>query len=249
MALTSDKRTVGLVHRTTTAAKLVLWNPAERLGISHGWSSKDDTTFIACRPRFCGPSPRMQFPVEGYFPGRETNLGRRAGRGVARRRAVLMRKSQRVGGATGLALSRGQSSTPQRGASPVTFFLLSCAERTRHGSPDLSPRGAPVQPRPSPPIRGVDAGDQSASATFRRETGRWHGHDQYSILGRADRHLGVLLDYRIRGTDGEPTNPILLDDRNVTTPLLRRRMNRSPAAIDGCRRRAVWMSIRSRQTS
>ena len=117
----------------------------------------------------------------------------------------------------------------------MTFFLLSCAERTRHGSPDLSPRGAPVQPRPSSPIRGVDAGDQSASATFRRETGRWHGHDQYSILGRADRHLGVLLDYRIRGTDGEPTNPILLDDRNVTTPLLRRRMNRSPAAIDGCR--------------
>src|SRR5262245_4683104 len=51
LALTSDERTVGLVHRTTTGARLVLWDPAERLGISHGRSSKDVTTFIACRPR------------------------------------------------------------------------------------------------------------------------------------------------------------------------------------------------------
>src|SRR5215472_17269869 len=39
-------------------ARLVLWNPAEKLGISHGRSSKDGTTFIACRPRFCTPPSR-----------------------------------------------------------------------------------------------------------------------------------------------------------------------------------------------
>src|SRR6516165_8410683 len=52
------QRTVGLVHRTTTGARLVVWNPAEKLGISHGRSSKDGTTFIAYRPRFCPPPSR-----------------------------------------------------------------------------------------------------------------------------------------------------------------------------------------------
>jgi hypothetical protein len=36
LALTSDERTVGLVHRATTGARLVLWNPAENLDISQG---------------------------------------------------------------------------------------------------------------------------------------------------------------------------------------------------------------------
>jgi hypothetical protein len=34
LALTSNEKTVGPVHRTTTGARLVLWNPAEELGIS-----------------------------------------------------------------------------------------------------------------------------------------------------------------------------------------------------------------------
>ena len=51
------------------------------------------TTFIACRPRFCGPSrSACSSPWRGYFPGREASLGRRTGRGAARRRAVLMRE-------------------------------------------------------------------------------------------------------------------------------------------------------------
>src|SRR5262249_48558744 len=53
----SDERTVGLVHRTTTGARLVLWNPAD--GIlpkdvaypTHG-RVMTVTTFIACCPRF-----------------------------------------------------------------------------------------------------------------------------------------------------------------------------------------------------
>src|SRR5215471_6447652 len=51
------------------------------------------TTFISCRPRFCGPSrSACSSPWRGYFPGREASLGRRTGRGAARRRAVLMRE-------------------------------------------------------------------------------------------------------------------------------------------------------------
>src|SRR5262249_24104600 len=42
------------------AWRLVLWNPAEKLGISHGRLRKDGTTFIGCRPRFCGSFPLIR---------------------------------------------------------------------------------------------------------------------------------------------------------------------------------------------
>ena len=41
LALTSGERTVGLLHRTTAGARLILRNPAEKLRISRGRSSKD----------------------------------------------------------------------------------------------------------------------------------------------------------------------------------------------------------------
>ena len=56
----------------------------------------------------------MQFPMEGLLSRTGGQLGRRTGRGAARRRAVVMREFKGVGGATGCALSRSQSSTPLR---------------------------------------------------------------------------------------------------------------------------------------
>ena len=53
--------------------------PAEKLGISHGRSSKRTvTTFIACRLRILGPSrSACSSPWRGYFPRTEASLGRR----------------------------------------------------------------------------------------------------------------------------------------------------------------------------
>jgi hypothetical protein len=76
----SDERTVGLVHRTTTGARPVLWNPAEKLGISYGRSSKDGYHIYQVPPTILWSFPlRMQFPVEGYFLGREASLVQRTG--------------------------------------------------------------------------------------------------------------------------------------------------------------------------
>src|SRR5215470_10708318 len=57
----SDERTVGLVHRTTTGARLVLWNPADgilpkNLAYPTDGRVRTVSTSIAWRPRFCGPS-------------------------------------------------------------------------------------------------------------------------------------------------------------------------------------------------
>ena len=49
-------KTYMAANATTATTRPVLWNPAEKLGISHGRSSKDGTTIIACYRRFCGPS-------------------------------------------------------------------------------------------------------------------------------------------------------------------------------------------------
>src|SRR5215831_14258825 len=62
-----------MVHRTTTGARLVLWNPAdgnpaEKLGISHGRSSKDGYHIYRVPPTILWSFPlRMQFPMEGLL--------------------------------------------------------------------------------------------------------------------------------------------------------------------------------------
>ena len=48
MALTSDRGLLVWSIARPLGQALVVWNPAEKLGISHGRSSKDGTTFIAC---------------------------------------------------------------------------------------------------------------------------------------------------------------------------------------------------------
>jgi len=54
-------------------------NPTEKLGISHARSSKDGYHIYRVPPTILWSPLRMQFPVEGYFPGRETSFGRRTG--------------------------------------------------------------------------------------------------------------------------------------------------------------------------
>ena len=71
----------------TTGARFVLWNPAEKLGISHGRSSKDGTTFIACGPQFYGPS-RSAYSSRG---GATFQDGRPASAGETARIAAFIR--------------------------------------------------------------------------------------------------------------------------------------------------------------
>jgi hypothetical protein len=79
--MTSDERTVDLVHRTTSGARPVLWNPAEKLGISDGRSSKDDTTIIACYDHSVVLSAAHAVPVE-LLSMQEDSVGG-SGRGAA----------------------------------------------------------------------------------------------------------------------------------------------------------------------
>src|SRR5215813_4347376 len=61
--------------RKTCLMESCRWNPAEKLGISHGRSSKDGYHIYRVPPTILWPSPlRMQ--LRGYFPGREASLGR-----------------------------------------------------------------------------------------------------------------------------------------------------------------------------
>jgi hypothetical protein len=73
-------KTYMAANATTATTRPVLWNPAEKLGISYGRSSKDGTTIIACYRRFCGPS-RSAFssPWRGLLSRTGDQFGRRTG--------------------------------------------------------------------------------------------------------------------------------------------------------------------------
>src|SRR5262245_10600164 len=116
--------TVRLVHRTTTGDRLSFGILPKNLA-SHGRSSNDGTTFIACRTRFCGLLALLQFPVGASFrEGRPASAGYRA-----RRRAVLVRE---FSGPLPAAPFRAGKARRHEGALRPGVLLAELRERTRH---------------------------------------------------------------------------------------------------------------------
>src|SRR5262249_22749145 len=151
--------------RKTCLMESCRWNPAEKLGISHGRSSKDGYHIYRVPPTILWSFPlRMQ--LRGYFPGREASLGRRTGRSAARRRAVLMRE------VSGRARRYGLRAfaTPGLGAARRRFAHVVLLAELR--------RADPTRPAPVAQDVAVDAHARSGArrsrdtdATRRRSLG------------------------------------------------------------------------------